>query len=269
MASSWRSRLAVGAVGHHRLVRVADGDHAGAERDLLAGQAVGVALRRPSARGWSAPARATGRRAGAAIRIRSPIRVWRRMNCHSSSFSGPGLFRIASGMATLPMSCSSAARATSSRSSAGMPSSAATGAASAATSVDVVVQVGLALAHGRDQHVAGLVGGGGRGYGPCRRTCAGRPGAGPRRGSRLAGQADGAQRGRDREAVAVLGQRLGARRPPGRRTWRASHVDQDAELVAAQAEGRAVGLRPPAPGGRPGGPAGSRRRGGRTSRCRP
>ncbi len=49
--------------------------------------------------------------------------VWRRMKLHSVSSSGPGLFRIASGIAILPTSCSSAARATSSSSSAVMPSS--------------------------------------------------------------------------------------------------------------------------------------------------
>ena len=43
--------------------------------------------------------------------------VWRRMKPHSVSSSGPDFSRIASGMAILPTSCSSAARATSSSSS--------------------------------------------------------------------------------------------------------------------------------------------------------
>ena len=38
-----RVRGAVDAVGHHRVEGVADGDDAGAERDVLAGEAVGVA----------------------------------------------------------------------------------------------------------------------------------------------------------------------------------------------------------------------------------
>ena len=37
------------------------------------------------------------------------LTVWRRMNSHSSSSSGPGLSRIESGIAALPTSCSSAA----------------------------------------------------------------------------------------------------------------------------------------------------------------
>src|SRR5690349_14942612 len=42
--------------------------------------------------------------------MRSPSTVCWRMNSHSSSLRGPGWLRIASGMAILPMSCSSEAR---------------------------------------------------------------------------------------------------------------------------------------------------------------
>ena len=49
--------------------------------------------------------------------------VWRRMKPHSVSSSGPDFSRIASGMAILPTSCSSAAWATSSSSSPCIPSS--------------------------------------------------------------------------------------------------------------------------------------------------
>src|SRR5256885_2221299 len=47
--------------------------------------------------------------------------VCRHMKAHSASSRGPGLSRIVSGMAILPMSWSSAARASSSRRSGSMP----------------------------------------------------------------------------------------------------------------------------------------------------
>ena len=61
--------------------------------------------------------------------------VWRRMKLHSDSSSGPGFSRIASGIAILPTSCSSAARPTSSMASGVMSSSRATAMAVSATSV--------------------------------------------------------------------------------------------------------------------------------------
>ena len=91
---------------------------------------------RPSARGVERTSRATGRSAAAALRIRSPRIVCWRMNSHSSLSSGPGLSRIASGMPTLPTSCSSAARATSSISSPLIPKRRATAIASCATSLE-------------------------------------------------------------------------------------------------------------------------------------
>jgi hypothetical protein len=51
--------------------------------------------------------------------MRSPMSVWRRMNAHSLSSSLDGLSRIASGIATLPTSWSSAAWQICSSSSAG------------------------------------------------------------------------------------------------------------------------------------------------------
>ena len=60
--------------------------------------------------------------------------LWRRMNSHSSSLRGPCLVRIAEGMATLPMSCSSAARSTDRMSSAERPSASAQATARLATS---------------------------------------------------------------------------------------------------------------------------------------
>ena len=64
---------------------------------------------RPSARGSSAPGGRPAASAGAPATMRSPMIVCRRMNDHSSASRGPGLERIASGMPTLPTSCSSAA----------------------------------------------------------------------------------------------------------------------------------------------------------------
>ena len=55
---------------------------------------------------------ATSASAGTTARMRSPMTVWRRMKSHSSAVSDPGLVRIEAGIATLPMSCSSAARRT-------------------------------------------------------------------------------------------------------------------------------------------------------------
>ena len=81
-------RLAVRAVGRHHVPRVAGEDDARRQRDVLAGQPVRIARRRPSARGRAHGARrpaGTGCRAGCARRPR----VWSRTSAHSSSLSGP------------------------------------------------------------------------------------------------------------------------------------------------------------------------------------
>ena len=65
--------------------------------------------------------------------IRSPTIVWLRISSISASSSGPGLWRISSGIATLPTSWSSAARRTTSIPSASIPSSIAVIAAVSAT----------------------------------------------------------------------------------------------------------------------------------------
>ena len=88
----------------------------------------------PSAR--SCAARTIGAmfaRVGAAAMMRSPITLCRFMNISSAGSSGPALSRISAGIATLPTSCSSAARRVSSTCSAGSPSSEAVRAASDAT----------------------------------------------------------------------------------------------------------------------------------------
>ena len=98
-----RAGRAVGTLGEHRVEGITDRDDPRAERDLLACEAIGVAaaaealVARPNQRP------PTGASAGAAARIRWPMIVWRRMNAHSSSSSGPGLSMIESGIATLPM----------------------------------------------------------------------------------------------------------------------------------------------------------------------
>ena len=76
------------------------------------------------------------------------------MNAHSSASSGPGLFRIASGIASLPMSCSSAARSVSSRPSVSSPNCDATAAVISVTPLDVVKQSRGAFGEQLDQHVA-------------------------------------------------------------------------------------------------------------------
>ena len=85
-----RARGVVGALGDHRVVGVADGDDARAEWYRLAGEPVRIAG--PSQRSWlERTRRATGRSAGAALRMRSPMIVCWRMRRHSLSLSGPGL----------------------------------------------------------------------------------------------------------------------------------------------------------------------------------
>ena len=78
-----------------------------------------------------------------------------RTKAHSSSASGPGLSRIASGTATLPTSCSSAARATSS--SAWMPREAHSDRDRELGHVAKVLhELGPPLVQRLEQHVAGL-----------------------------------------------------------------------------------------------------------------
>ena len=79
---------------------------AGRQRDLLARQAVGVARRRPSARGGRARSGRRPSRNGTCRTISQPITGWLRISRLSSSPSGSGLCRIPSGIATLPTSCS-------------------------------------------------------------------------------------------------------------------------------------------------------------------
>ena len=103
-----RRRGAVAARRDHRVIRVAERDDAGAERDLVACEAVRVAAAVEAlvARADEAADRPSD---GASPRIRSPISEWLRMNSSSASSSGPGLSRIESGIASLPTSCRVAA----------------------------------------------------------------------------------------------------------------------------------------------------------------
>ena len=101
-ASSGDRASRYGRLGGHRDVGVARAHDARRERDLLAGETVGIAaavpvlVRRANDR-WR---RCAG--AGDARRMRSPTIVCWRTNAHSRSSSGPGLCRISSGTASLP-----------------------------------------------------------------------------------------------------------------------------------------------------------------------
>ena len=121
-----RARRAVGPVGRHRAVGVARADDARDERDLLAGEPVGVAVAVPVLvaradepadvrRAGPPTARASARPRSCASRSpRAPRRS-----------SGPGLLMISDGMRILPTSCSSATNSASRRSAAPRPSSSA------------------------------------------------------------------------------------------------------------------------------------------------
>ena len=100
---------------------------------------------------------ATGRSAGAALRIRSPSTVCWRTKLHSSESSGPGLVRMASGMPTLPTSCSAAARASSSICSPARPSRAADREREPRDPVGARRQIRLVGADDLDEDVVGLL----------------------------------------------------------------------------------------------------------------
>ena len=112
-ASSRGERPAVGAVAVERVPGVAGQDDARGERDVLAGEPVGVAVAVPAlvlvadGAGDAPPGR------GRSARIRSPMTGCSRITCHSSASSGPGLCSSSSGMPILPTSCSSATAASS------------------------------------------------------------------------------------------------------------------------------------------------------------
>ena len=99
-------RGAVRAVGGERVERVGDREHARGERDLLAAQPVGIAGAVPAlvvvADDELARRRGSRCRAGSPSRSRGGCAI----SAYSSSVSGSGLKRIASGTATLPTSCS-------------------------------------------------------------------------------------------------------------------------------------------------------------------
>ena len=118
---------AVGPVGDHRVERVADRDDAGAERDLLAREAVGVAAAVP-ALVREAHERRELAQALDGLEDPAPISGCARMCSRSPESSGPRLRRSSDGMPILPMSCSTAACSTS-RSAAGVEAEHATDAA--------------------------------------------------------------------------------------------------------------------------------------------
>ena len=127
--------LAVRAVGRHRAEGVAGADDPGNEWNLLAREAVRVALHRPSARGTSGrdgqpppagrPRVSSGRR---------PSIVWVLMIARSSSVRAPGLSMISFGILILPTSWRIAVNSADGRSSGPSFSSSATARTSETTS---------------------------------------------------------------------------------------------------------------------------------------
>ena len=171
--------------------------------------------------------------------IDSPITVWRRMNASSSASSGPGLERIASGIATLPTSCSSAARATVSRVSASSPIAVASARDSSATarvwasssgSRSPITRSSTSPLWRAGRVRAALLLGVHAAVGELQR------GLGVRR---VAGQLDDADRRVDPEALALLAQRLAGAHERG---GGALGGHEHAELVAAHPERAADAL---------------------------
>ena len=209
-----------------------------------AAQAVGVA---GAVEALVARADELARRASDGAReMRSPISVWRRMNSHSSSSSGPGLWRIASGIAVLPTSWSSAPWPIACSCS-GRPSCAATSPARARRR-GRGAEVGLALGQDLQQEVPGLRGRGRPGV--LLRVHAlvgeaqGRPASGASREARHA------VRAADREASP----RVLAPRRPAARSSRIRRCRRRARRTRRRPSGRRGRRRGRAPrGARPGG----------------
>ena len=167
--------------------------------------------------------------------MRSPISVWRRMNSHSRGSSGPGLERMASGIATLPMSCSSAAWLICSASSSPRPRRRAVDSASSATPSRWVKSSGLRSLSARTSTAL------------LWRVADVRPGVLLRvhalvgdaqrlgRVHRLAREHDRAVGAGDGEALAALGQRGGGA-GDDRVGDLVARVEERAELVAAHPE---------------------------------
>ena len=232
---------AVGAVGDHRVEGVADGDDARAERDLLAGEAVGVAARRPSARGWSARARRPGASAGrggddplADERVAAHelplVVVERRRACRGSRRgSRPCRRRAARRRGGRGRSRSSSS-----------PSAPRDGLGELGDAAEVLAELGVALGERAQQHVAGS-GCAPSVRPPClwayMRWSAMRSASPASVASR--GQRDDAVRAADREALAVLGERRGGSRDD-RLGELGAGVEQHAELVAAHPVGAAA-----------------------------
>ena len=167
--------------------------------------------------------------------------VWRRMKPTRSS-SGPGLSRIASGIAILPTSCSSAAAGhlvelLGAHAAARGP----TASASSAMSRRCACRSG---SRSDERAAAARRATGGRrtsGGRPSGRTCAGRPAGAPRgRGRPRPGSEHGPVGGCHREALAALGQRRRAGRQQARRCPSRPGSHEHAELVAAEPVGAPV-----------------------------
>ena len=176
--------------------------------------------RRPSARGWADDA-ATPANSGAA---RDDALADDRVLAHVLPLlvgeRARGLCRIASGIAILPMSCSSAARANLEPLGLVEAELAPDRADEIGDVLDVIVQLAVCSASAAQQHLVTTVGRWSGGRRACSRTCAGRRGA-ARRPGRFRGlrERDDAVRAADLEAAAGLAQRFrgGGRAASGRR----------------------------------------------------
>ena len=229
-----------GALGRHRVEGVADEDDARDEGISVAGEAVGIAgaVEVLAARAHDAGDVRERRRARAGSARRSAC--GRCTNSHSSAVERARLVRgsrrgspSSRRRAARP---SSRARATSASASSELDASAS---ASSTTPSSVLVGSGWRSASAREEHAARLLLGGQPRALCFARTCAGRRArAPPTAVGRLLGKRDGAVRGGDREALALLAQR--ALRAGERRTPSASprSSNDDAELVAAHPVGR-------------------------------
>ena len=120
-----RERLAVHAVAGHRVVGVAGEHDPRGERDLLAGDAVRIALAVLTLVAGPHDLPDAAQQPAHRSSMNWPSIVWVFMTANSSAVSLAGLFRISFGIAILPMSCSIAANSSSWRAFGSMPSSSA------------------------------------------------------------------------------------------------------------------------------------------------
>ena len=148
-------RLTIRAVGRHRVVGVAREDDARADGDRVAGDAVGIPPAVPAlVLVADDPGHAAQPRDGAQDALADDRVVLHELPLVLAEL--PGLLRMSSEMATLPMSCSSAAALTRSTSSSSSPRPLATPSTSLTHLLGVVARVAVALAQGHGERGHGV-----------------------------------------------------------------------------------------------------------------